>query len=210
MLIYAQHEPSGDFAKSSVESDEEIIVSYKNGDTEAFKTLIARYTAPLYNFAAHLINKNDASDIVQEIFIKVWKNIKRFDSQKASFKTWIFTIARNTTTDFLRKRKSLLFSDFEKSTRQDLADEENSFAENIPDENLLPDETLQKLQDSEFLNKILEKLRPNHKEVLILHYQEEMTFEEIGKILNKPLNTVKSIHHRAIIEMRKIISASPL
>src|SRR3989344_5584327 len=117
-------------------TDEEVIVIYKNSDEKAFKTLIARYATPLYNFTARLANKNDASDIVQEIFIKVWKNIGRFDERKASFKTWIFTIARNTITDFLRKKKSLLFSDLAKPARQDLADGINSFAENIPDENL--------------------------------------------------------------------------
>jgi RNA polymerase sigma factor (sigma-70 family) len=192
----------------SRKTDEEIIVLYKNGEEEAFKILIARYTAPLYNFTARLANKNDASDIVQEIFIKVWKNIRHFDEKKASFRTWIFTIAKNTTTDFFRKsgsasggKKSINFSDIGNKDGEDI----NSFAENIPDENLLPEEALQKLENSFFLNKILTKLRLDYQEVLILHYQEEMTFGEIGKILNKPLNTVKSIHRRAIIEMRKII-----
>jgi len=187
-------------------TDEEIVVSYKNGDPEAFKALIARYATPLYNFTARLANKNDASDLVQEIFIKVWKNINRFDPLKASFKTWIFTIARNTTVDFLRKKKNLLFSDLDAPTRQDLVEEENSFAENIPAENLLPEEALQKLEESEFLKKILEKLPLNYQEVLVLYYQEEMTFAEIGKILNKSLNTVKSQHRRAILELRKILS----
>ncbi len=183
------------------ESDEEIIILYKNGEEEAFRDLVNRYTAPLYNFTARLASKNDAPDIVQETFIKVWKNINRFDREKASFKTWIFTIARNTTTDFLRKKKSLLFTDLEKGSNEDI----NSFAENIPDENLLPDSALQKLEDSKFLNKILEKLRMDYREVLVLHYQEEMTFEEIGRVLDKPLNTVKSQHRRALIELRKLI-----
>jgi len=183
------------------ESDEEIIILYKNGEEEAFRDLVNRYTTPLYNFTARLASKNDASDIVQETFIKVWKNINRFDPKKAGFKTWIFTIARNTTTDFLRKKKSILFTDLEKEIDEDVI----SFAENIPDESLLPDATLQKLEDSEFLNKTLEKLRINYREVLILHYQEEMTFEEIGRVLDKPLNTVKSQHRRALIELRKII-----
>jgi RNA polymerase sigma-70 factor, ECF subfamily len=186
----------------SSKTDEELILLYKDGKKETLKILINRYTKPLYNFTARLTNKIDASDIVQEIFIKVWKNIRHFDGEKASFKTWIFTIAKNSTTDFLRKKKSLLFSDLNKSNDED----ENSFAENIPDENLLPEESIQKLQDSEYLNKILKKLRPDYQEVLILHYQEEMTFEEIGKILNKPSNTVKSSHRRAIIELRKMLN----
>lgn len=189
-----------DFSKSR-ESDEEIIFSYKNGNEEAFKDLINRYTTPLYNFVARLANRNEASDIVQETFIKVWKNLNHFNAEKASFKTWIFTIAKNTATDFLRKKKSLLFTDLEKDNNEDI----NSFAENIPDENLLPDLVLQKLEDSQFLNETLENLRLDYREVLVLHYQEEMTFEEIGEILAKPLNTVKSQHRRAILELRKML-----
>jgi len=183
-------------------SDEEIITSYKNNDQEALKIIIERYTSSLFNFAARLANKNDAPDIVQEIFIKIWKNINNFDARKASFKTWIFTIARNTVTDFLRKKRNILFSDMRKDDEEDV----NSFAENIEAEELLPDLALEKLEDAEFLNKTLQKLRPNYQEVLILHYQEQMTFEEIGKVLGKPLNTIKSQHRRAIIELRKILN----
>ena len=70
---------------------------------------------------------------------------------------------------------------------------------------ILPDEALQKLQDVEYLNKLLGELSPVYREVLILYYQEEMTFDEIGKILNKPLNTVKSHHRRAILKLKNII-----
>jgi RNA polymerase sigma-70 factor, ECF subfamily len=186
-------------------SDEEIILLYKNGNEEAFKTLLNRYASPLYNFVARMTNRSDAKDIVQESFIKAWKNIGRFNPTKASFKTWIFTIAKNTTTDFLRKKKNILFTDLEKNNDEEL----DSFAENIPAEDLLPDIALQKLQDKELLNKILEELRPDYREVLVLHYQEEMTFEEIGKVLDKSLNTVKSQHRRAILELRRIALSSP-
>jgi RNA polymerase sigma-70 factor (ECF subfamily) len=181
------------------ETDEEIIIAYKTGDREAFKKLIDRYTSPLYNFSARLAGKRNASDLVQEVFIKVWKNIDRFDGKKASFKTWIFVVARNTITDFLRRKKDLNFSDLEKD------DGEDSFFEKIPDENLLPDEALQKINDAELLNKLLDKLPADYKSVLSLHYQEDMTFDEIGKVLNKPLNTVKSYHRRALLLLRKML-----
>jgi len=189
-------------------SDSEIIELYKNGEKELFRDLINRYTPPLFNFTARLTGQDNAPDVMQEVFIKAWKNIKKFDSQKASFKTWIFTIARNTTTDFLRKsgsasggKKSINFSDINENVDED----ENSFEENIESEDLLPDEALQKLEDIETLNKTLEKLRPEYREVLVLYYQEEMTFGEIGEILSKPTNTIKSQHRRAILELRKII-----
>jgi RNA polymerase sigma-70 factor, ECF subfamily len=183
------------------ETDEEIIALYRNGQIESFKKLIDRYTPLLYNFIARLTDWNNTPDIVQEVFIKAWKNIERFDERKASFKTWVFTIARNSATDYLRKKKSILFSDLEE--RGDL--ESDSFGERIPDEEMLPDEAIKKLEDKEFLNRILNKLPIYYREVLILYYQEEMTFGEIAKVLGKPLNTVKSQHRRAIGELRKYI-----
>ena len=181
------------------DSDEELVSLYKKGDSEIFKLLIDRYTQPLFNFISHL-DKTNAADILQEVFIKVWKNIKKFDENKSSFKTWIFTIAKNTSFDFLRKKKIVSFSDLE--VEEDFED----FSETIKDENLLPNEMLEKMQDIDYLNNILEKLPVQYKTVLVFHYQEEMTFDEISKILNKPLNTVKSYHRRAILELRKMLS----
>jgi len=194
---------------SDPRTDEEIISLYKNGKEEVFKDLIDRYTSPLFNFAIHLTDRNNAPDIVQETFIKVWKNLKKFDPSKASFKTWIFTITKNTATDFLRKsgsasggKKSINFSDIEERKNEE---ENDSFSENIPDESLLPDEVSQRLQDSDLLNKILDELPINYKTILVLHYQEDMTFEEIGRILDKPLNTVKSQHYRAIRDLKEML-----
>lgn len=178
-------------------TDEEIINEYKEGNKEVFKLLIDRYTPPLFNFASRLIGKTDTADVIQEVFIKVWKKINKFDQGKSSFKTWIFTITKNAVIDFLRKKKSITFSALENQ------EEELSFSENIPALEILPDEALQKMQDKEYLNALLEKIVPEYRTVLILHYQEEMTFEEIGKILNKPLNTVKSYHYRAIKKLRE-------
>jgi len=180
----------------SQKTDEEIIKLYQEGAPEIFQELIEKYHSQIFSFVARLTGVSNAQDLTQDIFIKVWKNLKKFDSQKASFQTWIFSIARNASFDFLKKKKSVLFSDLETGDEPD-------FTETIPDENLLPDEVLQKLQDSSLLNKLLDTLPIQQKTILILHYQEEITFAEIGKILGKPLNTVKSHHHRAILELRK-------
>jgi RNA polymerase sigma-70 factor (ECF subfamily) len=175
-------------------SDEEIIKEYLAGDDESLKTLIDKYTSSIYNFSARFVGVDNAKDITQDVFLKVWRNIKKFDSDKASFKTWIFRIARNTITDFLRKKKSVNFSS--------LDTEEGTFEENIPDEIILQDEIFSKLEDVEMLNKILDKIPINYREILVLYYQEDMTFKEIGGMLGKPLNTVKSYHHRALILLK--------
>lgn len=178
------------------DTDEELILSYKNGDENSLKILIERYTPHIFNFLARLVGRENSSDLVQETFIKVWRNLGRFDENKASFKTWLFTIAKNTSTDFLRKKKSLLFSALD-------TDEGAQFEDSIEDLTPLPDEAIQKLQDVEFLNSLLKKLPIHYSTVLTLHYQEEMTFDEIGKILDKPLNTVKSQHRRALKILRE-------
>ena len=178
-------------------SDEDLINEYLNGNQESLKIIIERYTAPLYNFVFRFVGVDNTPDVLQDIFIKVWKNLNKFDIAKSHFKTWIFTIARNTTTDYLRKKKMIFFSSLDK--------EEESFENNIEDNSLLPNEVLSKIEDSEFLNKALNLIPSQYKEVLILHYQEEMTFMEIGKILNKPVNTVKNHHYRAILLLRQLI-----
>ncbi len=178
-------------------SGEEIIIAYKNGNKEIFKELVDKYTSPIYNFTARLAGKENASDLTQDIFIKTWKHINSFDISKSSFKTWIFTIAKNTITDYLRKKKISNFTTLENA--------EGDFStDDIRDEDLLPNEVFQKLEDAELLNNSIEKLSKEQKTVLILHYQEDITFYEIGKILNKPLNTVKSYHRRAILNLRKM------
>ncbi len=181
-------------------TDEEIISRHNQGDAEAFKFIVEKYTTPLYNFTARLTNKNNADDIVQEIFIKIWKKIQTYNPNKASFKTWLFTIARNTIIDYSRKKQEIVFSDI--GTEEDKI---SKIYEDIPDENLLPDEVLQKISDKETLNKVLAKIKTIYREVLILHYQEEMTFEEIGKTLKRPTNTIKSQHRRALIELRELL-----
>jgi RNA polymerase sigma-70 factor (ECF subfamily) len=179
-------------------TDEELIADYIKGEQASFKLLLDRYTPLLYNFSVRFVGSGYAADIVQEVFIKVWKNIKRFDIGKAHFKTWVFTITRNTITDYLRKKKSIVFTDME-------TPEGDSFLDTIPDESDLPTEIIAKLEDKEFLNTLLDTLPPHYQEVLILYYQEEMTFAQIGKALSKPLNTVKSHHRRALEQLRKLV-----
>lgn len=178
-------------------SDEDLIEEYIQGNQEALKTLIDRYTPQIYNFVARFVGITSAPDVTQDVWIKVWRNIKKFDITRAHFKTWLFTIARNTTTDYLRKKKSMVFSDFD--------NEDSLFEDTVIDEVILPDEAIEKLEDKELLNKLLSKLPLNYQEVLTLHYQEDMTFKEIGEVLGKPLNTVKSHHRRALEQLKKMV-----
>ena len=91
-------------------SDEHLVSKYLSGEKEALEILIRRYLKPVYGFVyKYTGGVSETEDISQDVFIKVWKNLKKFDQVK-NFKTWLFTIAKNTTLDFLRKKKMIPFS----------------------------------------------------------------------------------------------------
>ncbi len=178
-------------------SDELLVAEYRNGSSEAFTTLIDRYSGPIYSFARRMTgSRKDANDITQETFIKVWKRLDRYDD-KSLFKPWLFTIARNTIIDHLRKKKNFVFSDFEND------DETNPLTDTLVDEATLPDRLIEKADAEGLLDEALSHIAPEDREILLLHYADDLTFETIGELLKKPLNTVKSRHRRALEKLRK-------
>lgn len=182
-------------------NDRQIIIDYLSGDQVAITILVDRYLKSVFNFSYRLVgNHQNAEDITQETFLKMWRNLKKYRRDE-NFKTWLFTIARNTSIDLLRKNKSFVFTTFENE------DGENPFAENLTDTEPLPDEIFAKAEEKKMLEENLTKLTPIHREVLLLHYTEHFTFDEIGKILGKSLNTAKSRHRRALAELRKLLDA---
>jgi RNA polymerase sigma-70 factor, ECF subfamily len=167
---------------------------------KGMQPLINQHLKSVYNYVYRIINdKNEAEDITQETFLKAWKSFKKFDPNK-NFKTWLFTIARNTTFDYLRKRKNISFS------RLDAPEGEGgSFSETIPDIEPLPDEMFERKELGKEVEKALSQIRQDFREIILLHYTEELTFDEISEVVGKPLNTVKSQHRRALSAIRKII-----
>lgn len=180
-------------------TDEQLISDYLEGDEKALSVLVDRYLADAYNFAFQLTHDSQASeDVVQESFIKAWKNIRGW-KRGSSFKTWLFTITKNTAIDWLRRKKELPFSSFENNQGQNL------LTENLADAGPLPDELIARAEDVNFVQKLLNEINPLYRDVLTLKYGDDLTFEEIGKILKRPLHTVKSQHRRAIIAIRRSI-----
>ncbi|MDD5050689.1 MAG: sigma-70 family RNA polymerase sigma factor [Candidatus Pacebacteria bacterium] len=184
-----------------MENDDIILIEKSlEGDTSAFEILVSRYLKHIYNFVYHLSgNVDEANDISQEVFVKVWKNLKKFDPEQ-NFKTWLFSIARNTTIDYFRKKKSISFGDME-------IGESTSFEDSLTDEEPLPDEIFERKELGTFLEKALETLPLEGRTIILLHDKEDLTFEEISKILKKPMNTVKSQYRRAILAFRKTMNA---
>ena len=180
--------------------DEVLVSKSIKGSRKAFELLLSRYLKPIYNFLYRLVNDlPTAQDLTQETFLKVWRNLRRFDRKK-SFKTWLFTIARNTAFDYLRKKKSTPFSYF-------VDDEGHSWIDNIADEEVLPDELLEKLDQEKNISKLIKKIPQKYQIILLLRYKDDFSLAEIAEILGHPYNTVKSQHQRGLMKLRKIIES---
>lgn len=183
-------------------SDKQLVWDYLNGNETSFNFIIKRHLKLVYNFAYRLTgNVQVSEDIAQETFIKIWKNIKKYN-QNQEFKTWLLTITRNTAVDWLRKRKSFVFSDFE------TADGKNLITDFLSDHALLPDKIALQAEEKKIIGELLDKLSPTNREIISLRYNDNLTFEKIGRILGLPLNTVKSRHRRAMIFLRKILTCT--
>jgi RNA polymerase sigma-70 factor (ECF subfamily) len=176
-------------------TDTQLVQEYLQGDLGAYTHLMNRYMEMIYSFVYRFVyDEMRAQDITQEVFIKVWRYMHKYDVAY-SFKTWIFTIARRTALDELKKRKIFTFSELQE-------EDTNSFEETLIDTTQLPDVYLDEKFAREHLQKAINQLPIQYKTVVLLRCDGELTFEEIGEVMKLPMNTVKSQYRRAIEKLR--------
>ena len=180
-------------------TDQDLIAAYFQGETEAFDILVKRHLPALYTFIRRYSpEQNMVDDIVQETFVKVWRNLKKFDTSK-NFRTWLFTIGRMTMIDWFRKKKSVAFSV--------LDTEERNFSDTLIDEKESAAETFDMALQVTALIDVSKQLSPPDRVILTLYFQENLTFQEIAEVLDQSINTVKSRHRRALSKLKKNIHA---
>ena len=180
-------------------TDEELVKVYLDGDKENFDEIVNRYLKMIYNFIYRFVgNQKTAEDITQEVFLKVWKNIKKYNLEK-SFKTWIFTVAKNTAIDFLRKRKDIPMSSFDNENGG------NIIEDSLTDEELRADEIYIMAENKKLIENVLTKLTAIQKEIMIMKYVSGLSLFEVAEILQMSKDTVKSHHRRALLRMKKLL-----
>jgi RNA polymerase sigma-70 factor (ECF subfamily) len=196
----------------SEDSDEKLISNYLGGDQKSLEVLIQRYLKPIYNFIyQYFRNLDETEDVTQEVFVKMWRNLKKFNPKKSyfakikneqgkSFRTWIFSIAKNTAIDALRKRKSIPFSEFENE------DGKNILIEKLKDPAPLPNKLFEKADTARIVNSAIEKLSPKYRTVLLLKYNDHFNFREIAESLGESSNTIRSRHRRALAYLNKMLA----
>ena len=178
-------------------TDDELLAAYDDGDELAFNELVRRHVSSVYTFALRLTgNEQNAEDIAQITFVKAWLNLGKF-LRGSSFRTWLLAIARNASIDLLRKKHEIPI------TLMQSDESESSFEENLPDMEPLPDEITASAREKETMQTLLKELPLVQREVLLLYYQEHLTFAEISQTTGISINTIKSRHFRALRELRK-------
>jgi RNA polymerase sigma-70 factor, ECF subfamily len=172
-----------------------------DGDQEAFKFLVRRYEAPLFNFICRFLGDYDQTcDVLQLVFIRLYTSLPKLGTGEP-FKPWLFQVARNCCVDELRRKRrcAVHFSQFENSEGElaGLCD--------LPDPRPLPEEVVERRDLQAQLQGAIEALPHKFRTVVILRYSSQMSFAEIGQVLSMPEATAKTYFHRAKALLRKAL-----
>ncbi len=172
-------------------SEEELVNLLKQNDKAAFSYLYDHYSGALFGIILKIISQDEetSEDVLQEVFIKVWKKITTYDPLKGTLFTWMLNIARNTAIDKVRTLKNVSIQSIDNNVHSvDKIHQHKS------------------VEDKIGIKEIVNKLKPEYKTIIDLAYFGGYTQEEIAEELKLPLGTVKTRARAALIELRKVIT----
>jgi RNA polymerase sigma-70 factor, ECF subfamily len=182
--------------------DNALVAAFSMGDQRAFEVLVSRYQARLLNFICRTIGDRErGEDLVQEVFIRVYRHIHRFDRTK-KFSTWIYTIASNLAKNELRNRSRNPLVLFQ-TLQQKWDDEERPLQ--FEDHRSRPDDMYRRRYLREVVEVAITRLPEHHRQVFVLRELEGKPYEEIAEITGCNLGTVKSRLNRARAAFAAII-----
>jgi len=172
--------------------DRALVAAILAGERDRFSELVARYEKRMVNYVYRITHRyEEAHDLAQEIFIKVFLALDRYDP-KYQFSTWIFRIAQNSAIDALRKR-SITEVSLTKSADEDSRGEQRDF----PDKGISPYRMLKNKQLSAAIDEAVGELPEDYKDLIQLRHFAELSYDEIAEIKRMPLGTVKNKLFRA-------------
>ena len=189
--------------KTSEKADEEIVQIVQSGNLELFGELVKRYEAKMMRYARKFLNiTEDIEDVVQEVFIKTYQNIKSFNPEK-KFSPWLYRIAHNEFINALKKHKRRkVFSFFELDILLPYSFAKNGSQDMDKDRMYQPST---RRRWGKAIDKFLDKLEIKYREPIILYYLEELSYKEIADILHIPISTVGICLKRGREKLKKII-----
>ena len=175
---------------------QDIIKRLKADDTEAWNMLVNSFSKKVYNLALNFAgNKDDAADITQEIFLKIYHNIDKFEDER-NFSSWVMKLSKNYCIDYWRKNKY---------SRQNVELDENLYTDSVHDHALTPEDSIIQKNDITYLRNKLQQLPPDLRSLIILRDIQDYSYQEISEHLDIPLGTTKSRINRARLKLAKLI-----
>ena len=170
--------------------DEELVELSLDGNRDAFRTVVVRYRTPIYNFCYRMVrNPEEAEDISQEVFLRIFRFLDRYNDQW-KFSTWIYRIAFNLCVDALRKRKrNLSLDNLIPISAQDLQGELHA-------KEALPDAEVEQEEQRRYIRRAIDSLPPKYQTAITLYHLKDMSYEEIARMTDMPIGTVKTRVHR--------------
>ena len=176
-----------------------------SGDAVAWEEIVQRYNRRIYNICYRFAgSSDDAQDLTQEVFIKMYRTLPSYDVQKGAFMTWVTTITRNLLVDHFRKHKQDRQTDSLDSAPSEHEDA-MPLSDQIADTSLPPDSRVQSREASEIVHGALQKLSPELREAVILRDLQDMDYREIATVLKVPEGTVKSRINRGRAELARLL-----
>jgi RNA polymerase sigma-70 factor (ECF subfamily) len=187
-----EEKPIREQASASSLEDDGFVGRAIKGDQSAFADIVNKYQRPLYFHVSRMIReKEHTEDLVQEIFMKSFKNIHSYNTSYA-FSTWLYRIATNHTIDYLRKKKLQTFS-----IDEPLKTKDGDLQMEIPDENFSTDKPILRKQRSDIIRQAIDDLPEKYRQVIEMRHMDEKNYDEIAEELDLPLGTVKAHIFRA-------------
>ena len=189
---------SEEHQKKSEDRDESLIKEFLSGDQEAFTKLVQKYETPLLSFLVRYMGDlHEAEEVFQEVFLRVYKNTERFDLSK-KFKAWVYSIAVNCARTALKRKKNDPLLARAQSTETDL-----SVLEGRAGEEYSPSTKHDSKEAGNLIRNAVLSLPRRQREVFLLFQYQGLSYEEIARVLGRPLGTVKSQMHYAVISLKE-------
>ena len=175
------------------------------GDAVAWEEIVQRYHRRIYNICYRFAGSaDDAQDLTQEVFIRMYRTLNSYDVGRGAFMTWVTTLTRNLLVDHFRKTKHDRLTDsLDASASSD--PDAVPLGDRIPDEGPAPDTGVQSRETRDVVHQALQKLSPELREAVILRDLQDMDYREIATVLRVPEGTVKSRINRGRAELGRLL-----
>jgi RNA polymerase sigma-70 factor, ECF subfamily len=175
------------------------------GDAAAWEEIVRTYNRRIYNLCYRFAGSgDDAEDLTQEVFIKVFRTLQSYDSSKGAFITWVTTMTRNLLVDHFRRTRQDRMTDSLDSASSDHEDA-MPLSEQIEDQSAPPDAHVRSREAKETVHAALAKLSPDLREALILRDLQDFDYKDIAQVLKVPEGTVKSRINRGRAELARLL-----